>query len=166
MTAITGTGIYDDLATVYQLGVVVSGFEPVDMMQSVLMLVEQIESGAPKVEVQYNRVVHNQGNKIAQQMMDEVFEPGDDQWRGLGVIPKSGLRIRKEYSSFDAEMQLKVEVPVSTEPKGCMCGQILRGLKTPVDCRLFGNKCTPAEPVGACMVSGEGTCATFYKYRS
>jgi len=166
VSAITGTEIYNDLAAVYKLGVVVSGFEPVDMMQSVLMLAEQIESGTPKVEVQYQRVVHTGGNKIARRILNEVFELRDDQWRGLGIIPKSGLKIRESLASFDAEKQFSVEVPPSTEPKGCICGQILRGLKTPVDCGLFGKKCTPSDPVGACMVSGEGTCATYYKYRS
>jgi hydrogenase expression/formation protein HypD len=165
VTAITGTAIYNELAEVCGLGVVVSGFEPVDMMQAILMLTEQIESGTPKVEIQYQRVVHTEGNKIAQQMLEDVFELRDDRWRGLGVIPKSGLGIREELSSFDAEKQFNVEVPESTEPKGCICGQILRGLKTPVDCGLFGKKCTPTDPVGACMVSGEGTCATYFKYR-
>jgi hydrogenase expression/formation protein HypD len=165
VTAITGTAIYNELAEVCGMGVVVSGFEPVDMMQAILMLTEQIESGTPKVEIQYQRVVHIEGNKIAQKMLNDVFELRDDRWRGLGVIPKSGLGIREELSSFDAEKQFKVEVPESTEPKGCICGQILRGLKTPVDCGLFGKKCTPTDPVGACMVSGEGTCATYYKYR-
>lgn len=166
VSAITGTAIFNELATVCGLGVVVSGFEPVDMMQAILMLVVQIEAGAPKVEIQYQRVVHSEGNKIAQRMLDDVFELRDDRWRGLGVIPKSGLGIRDEFSSFDAEKHFQVEVPESTEPKGCICGQILRGLKTPVDCGLFGKKCTPSDPVGACMVSGEGTCATYYKYRA
>jgi len=166
VSAITGTAIYNDLASVFGLGVVVSGFEPVDMMQSVLMLAVQIESGKSKVEVQYQRVVNSEGNKIAQQMLNEVFELRDDRWRGLGLIAKSGLKIRDNLSSFDAEKHFTVEVPESSEPKGCICGQILRGLKTPVDCGLFGKKCTPSEPVGACMVSGEGTCATYFKYRS
>jgi len=166
VSAITGTAIYDELASVCGLGVVVSGFEPVDMMQAILMLAVQIESGMPKVEVQYQRVVNTEGNKTAQRMLDEVFELRDDTWRGLGVIAKSGLKIRKNLSSFDAERNFNVVVPESTEPKGCICGQILRGLKTPVDCSLFGKKCTPSDPVGACMVSGEGTCATYYKYRS
>ncbi len=166
VSAITGTAIYNDLATVCGLGVVISGFEPVDMMQAVLMLAAQIDAGAPKVEIQYQRVVQAEGNLKAQQLLIDVFELRDDQWRGLGMIPKSGLKIRDEYSIFDAETQFKVEVPESTEPKGCICGQILRGLKTPVDCGLFGKKCTPTDPVGACMVSGEGTCATYYKYRS
>ena len=166
VSAITGTAIYDDLASVCGLGVVVSGFEPVDMMQSVLMLTMQIESGTPAVEVQYQRVVHSGGNMVAQKVLKDVFELRDDSWRGLGIIPLSGLKIREELSSFDAEKQFSVDVPQSTEPKGCICGQILRGLKTPVDCPLFAKKCTPSDPVGACMVSGEGTCATYYKYRS
>jgi len=165
VSAITGTAIFDELASVFGLGVVVSGFEPVDMMQAILMLVIQIESGKQRVEVQYQRVVHTEGNKTAQRMLEEVFELRDDQWRGLGMIPKSGLKIREKLKAFDAEVQFNVEVPASTEPKGCICGQILRGLKTPVDCQLFGKKCTPSDPVGACMVSGEGTCATYYKYR-
>jgi len=166
VSAITGTAIYDELASVCGLGVVVSGFEPVDMMQAILMLAIQIESGSPKVEVQYQRVVHVDGNKMARLALGEVFELRDDKWRGLGIIPQSGLRIRDAYSLFEAEKQFNVDVPESTEPKGCICGQILRGLKTPVDCGLFGKKCTPSDPVGACMVSGEGTCATYYKYRS
>ena len=165
VSAITGTAIFDELASVFGLGVVVSGFEPLDMMQAILMLVIQIESGKQRVEVQYQRVVHTEGNKTAQRMLEEVFELRDDQWRGLGMIPKSGLKIREELKDFDAAIQFDVEVPASTEPKGCICGQILRGLKTPVDCQLFGKKCTPSDPVGACMVSGEGTCATYYKYR-
>jgi hydrogenase expression/formation protein HypD len=165
VSAITGTAIFDELALVCGLGVVVSGFEPVDMMQAILMLVIQIESGKQRVEVQYQRVVHPEGNKTAQRMLEEVFELRDDQWRGLGMISKSGLKIRETLKAFDAEVQFNVEVPPSTEPKGCICGQILRGLKTPVDCPLFGKKCTPSNPVGACMVSGEGTCATYYKYR-
>ena len=166
VTAITGTAIYSDLASVYRLGVVVSGFEPADMMMAILMLADQIENGCQKVEVQYNRVVQNDGNKLAQQIMNEVFEPGDDLWRGLGMIPESGLKIREKFSLYDAEKQFSIEVPPSTEPKGCICGSILRGLKTPLDCGLFAKKCTPSDPVGACMVSGEGTCATYFKYRS
>ena len=166
VTAITGTSIYNDLASVYGLGVVVSGFEPADLMQAVLMLAIQMESGTPKVEIQYQRVVHYKGNILAQQLLDEVFVHSDDSWRGLGMIPDSGLKIRENFSSFDAEKQFTVNVPESVEPKGCMCGQILRGIKTPEDCTLFGKKCSPSHPVGACMVSAEGTCATYYKYRS
>jgi hydrogenase expression/formation protein HypD len=166
VSAITGTAIYNDLSSVYKLGVVVSGFEPADMMQAILMLAVQIESSSPKVEIQYHRVVHPEGNKIAQKLLKQVFELKDDRWRGLGIIPDSGLKIRETFSVFNAEKQFTVNVPEPVEPKGCICGLILRGLKTPNDCRLFAKKCTPSDPVGACMVSGEGTCATFYKYRS
>ena len=166
VSAITGTDIYNELASVYGLGVVVTGFEPSDLMHAILMLAVQIESMTQKVEVQYQRVVHKEGNKIAQKLLNEVFVPGDDSWRGLGIIPLSGLKIRDDFSSFNAEKHFHVEIPESKEPKGCICGQILRGLKTPDDCPLFAKKCTPSDPVGACMVSGEGTCATYYKYRS
>jgi hydrogenase expression/formation protein HypD len=166
VTAITGTAIYNDLPKKFGLGVVVSGFEPVDMMQAILMLVDQIETGKPKVEIQYQRVVQKRGNPIAQRFLRQVFELKDEQWRGLGLIPESGLKIRSAFASFDAEKEFPVDIPVAPEPKGCICGLILRGLKTPNDCKLFAKKCTPSDPVGACMVSGEGTCATYYKYRS
>jgi hydrogenase expression/formation protein HypD len=166
VSAITGTAIYNDLVNIHRLGIVVAGFEPADLMQAILMLVMQIENGYPKVEVQYKRVVQDQGNKIAKALMNEVFELRDDQWRGLGLIPVSGLKIRKTFSEFDVEQHFTVSVPEATEPKGCICGLILRGLKTPTDCPLFATTCTPSDPVGACMVSAEGTCATFYKYRS
>ncbi len=165
VSAITGISIYKDLALVHRLGVVVSGFEPADMMQAVLMLTEQIESGTPKVEVQYHRVVNPAGNLMAQKVLKDVFEFRDDHWRGLGMIPKSGMEIVEKYSAHDAEKHFRIDVPESTEPKGCICGIILRGLKKPTDCPLFAKKCTPTDPVGACMVSGEGTCATYYKYR-
>ena len=166
VTAITGTSMYEELPSVHGLGVVVSGFEPADLMQSVLMLATQVESGSPKVEIQYGRVVSKEGNTFAGKIMNEVFECRDDNWRGLGIIPDSGLRIRHAYASFDAERQFNVNVGESVEPEGCICGDILRGLKTPPDCRLFARKCTPSDPVGACMVSGEGTCSTYYKYRA
>ena len=166
VTAITGTSIYEKLVTNYGLGVVVSGFEPVDLMQAILLLVKQFEAGQPIVDSQYKRVVHKEGNIIAQRILDQVFELKDESWRGLGMIPLSGLKIKPDFSAFDVEVQLPIYVPFVPEPKGCICGLILRGLKTPFDCKLFGKKCTPADPVGACMVSGEGTCATYYKYRS
>lgn len=166
VTAITGTSMYEDLPSVHGLGVVVSGFEPADLMQSVLMLASQVESGSPKVEIEYRRVVSKEGNTFARKIMNEVFEYRDDNWRGLGIIPESGLKIRNAYSSFDAERKFNVVVRESAEPKGCICGDILRGLKIPPDCNLFARKCTPSDPVGACMVSGEGTCSTYYKYRA
>jgi hydrogenase expression/formation protein HypD len=166
VSAITGTSIYNDLAVVNRLGVVITGFEPVDLMQAILMLVNQVEAGNPRVEIQYQRVVQSTGNKIAQELLALVFEPKDDRWRGLGIIPLSGLKIRDEFSSFDAEKHFNLEIPEPADPKGCICGSILRGIKTPGDCPLFATACTPSDPVGACMVSGEGTCGTYFKYRS
>jgi hydrogenase expression/formation protein HypD len=166
VSAITGTTIYNDLPKRYGLGVVITGFEPVDLMLAILMLVRQFESKDPKVEIQYQRVVHVEGNKIAQALLTKVFELKDDRWRGLGIIPGSGLKIRSAFADFDAEKHFTVHVPEPVDPKGCICGSILRGLKAPNECRLFATVCTPSDPVGACMVSGEGTCATYYKYRS
>jgi hydrogenase expression/formation protein HypD len=165
VTAITGISMYNNLVSKHGLGVVVAGFEPADIMHAVLMLAGQIESGSPAVEVQYRRVVNNEGNIAARKILEEVFEYRDDTWRGLGKIQESGLGIGKKYSSFDAENHFSTDVPEAVEPLGCICADILRGLKTPRNCSLFGGRCTPSDPVGACMVSTEGTCATYYKYR-
>jgi hydrogenase expression/formation protein HypD len=164
VTTITGTAIYEPIVEKYKLGCVVCGFEPVDILQTILMLVEQFENGNPKVEIQYKRVVKPEGNLIAQHLMNDVFELRNDWWRGLGEIPGSGLRPNEKYALYDAERMIKVEVPETVEPKGCICGEILKGLKSPNDCKLFGKGCTPDDPVGACMVSSEGSCAAFYKY--
>lgn len=166
VSAIAGISMYSELASVYGLGVVVSGFEPVDIMQSLLMLAIQIESASPKVEVQYKRVVNRNGNDVAKRILKQVFEYRDDNWRGLGMIPRSGLGIKDDFSSFNAEKKFIINVPESSEPKECICGEILRGIKTPDQCSLFAKKCSPSAPVGACMVSGEGTCSTYYRYRS
>jgi hydrogenase expression/formation protein HypD len=165
VSAITGSGIYDELALNYGLGVVISGFEPLDIMQSILMLVKQIEEGKPQVEIQYKRVVNREGNKIAQELISRVFRTADDSWRGLGKIASSGLSLAEEYREFDPAGQFHITVPETLETKGCICGDILRGLKTPPDCVNFSKGCTPVNPMGACMVSSEGTCATYYKYR-
>jgi len=146
------------------MGVVISGFEPVDLMQSIYMLVQQIEDNDPKVEIQYTRVVKPEGNIIAQQMLDEVFEYRDDWWRGLGILKNSGLKINKKYESYDAEKMIEVEVEPTIEPKGCICGLILKGEKNQKNCGLFGSTCTPSDPVGACMVSSEGACQAYYLY--
>ncbi len=165
VSTITGKGIYEDIPAKYGLGVVISGFEPVDLMETVLMLVRQIESGTPKVEIQYKRVVKPEGNLKAQQMLKEVFELGDDWWRGLGVLEKSGLKIRSKYAAYDAEANISAEGMVALrEPKGCICGEILKGLKKPKDCSLFAKVCTPRDPVGSCMVSSEGACQAYYLY--
>jgi len=164
VSSITGVEIYRFLPDQYRKGVVVSGFEPLDLMQSILLLVKQYENNTPMVENQYRRVVRPEGNRKALELLDEVFEPVDDHWRGLGVIPDSGLQPRPEYSRFDARKHFSLSEKDSQEPKGCICGEILKGLKTPKDCPLFNTACTPDNPVGACMVSGEGSCAIVYKY--
>ena len=164
VSTITGDGIYQNIPKKFGMGVVISGFEPVDLMQSILMLVKQIENNDPKVEIQYTRIVKPEGNIKAQQMLDEVFEYGDDWWRGLGVLKNSGLKIREKYAMHDSEKMIEVEVEPTIEPKGCICGEILKGVKSPKDCKLFATVCSPSNPVGACMVSNEGSCAAQYLY--
>lgn len=164
VTTITGTGIYEFLVREYGKGVVVTGFEPLDLMQAVLRHVIQAESGNPVLENQYTRVVKPEGNRKALALLDRIFKPEDDYWRGLGMIPLSGLRLREEFRSRDAMLHFAIREKESTEPKGCICGDILKGVRQPSDCLLFNRLCTPGNPVGACMVSGEGSCAIAYKY--
>jgi hydrogenase expression/formation protein HypD len=164
VSTITGSGIYENIPKKYGLGVVISGFEPTDLMQSILMLVKQLESNNPRVEIQYTRAVKPEGNLKAQQMLDEVFEYGDDWWRGLGVLKNSGLKIRKAYEKHDAEKMIEVDVETTKEPKGCLCGEVLRGITKPKECPLFGKICTPSNPIGSCMVSNEGSCQAYYLY--
>jgi hydrogenase expression/formation protein HypD len=164
VTTITGTSIYKNIPEKFGLGCVVSGFEPVDLLTAIMMLVEQIENKDPKVEIAYKRVVKPEGNIKAQEILDEVFELRDDWWRGLGVLPKSGLKIREKYQMHDAEVMVPVEVEPVKEWKGCICGEVLKGLKNPKECKLFGKVCTPTNPVGACMVSNEGSCHAYYRY--
>jgi len=157
--------MYSPLIEKYRISVVVSGFEPVDLLQSILMLVNMNEEGRFGMEIQYKRAVTREGNMKARAMANQVFEPYDDEWRGLGVIPKSGLKIRKEFSQFDAAHNFDISIKAAPEPKGCICGEVLRGLKNPDQCGLFGRVCTPVNPIGACMVSGEGACQAWYQYR-
>jgi len=128
------------------------------------MMVEQVEQGRPAVEVQYTRAVSAEGNPKARGVMDEFFEPAPSDWRGIGVIPDSGLVIRERYAAYDALKNFEVDIPEPREPKGCSCGEVLIGKITPPQCRLFAKACTPDNPVGACMVSYEGSCAAYYKY--
>ncbi|MFH1943155.1 MAG: hydrogenase formation protein HypD [bacterium] len=165
VSAIIGSKPYEFLARDFGIGCVVTGFEPLDILQGVLMLVEQKRSGRPRVEVQYSRVVKPEGNPTAVEIIGEVFEPCDSEWRGIGSIPNSGLKIRDSYEAWDAEVQIPVEVEPTHEPKGCLCGQILQGRAKPPACRHFGKTCTPGNPVGPCMVSSEGTCAAYFKYK-
>ena len=165
VSVITGTGIYRSIVDDFNLGCVVSGFEPLDILQSIFMLVNQIENNRPALENQYTRAVKTEGNKKAQSMMYNVFEHTDDWWRGIGIIPDSGLSLKSEFKSFDARNLFTPLIRTESEKdKGCICGEILKGVKTPADCPLFNNVCTPVDPVGACMVSGEGSCATWYRY--
>jgi len=164
VSTITGTAIYKYIPEKFGLGCVIAGFEPVDLLQAIYMLVHQVENNEPKVEIQYKRVVKPEGNLIAQGYLNEIFELGADWWRGLGILENSGLKIREKYRAHDAEANIFVEVEPTREDKGCICGEILKGLKKPKDCKLFAKACTPADPVGACMVSHEGSCAAFYRY--
>lgn len=165
VSTITGSHIFDFIPEQFQLGVVISGFEPLDLMQSILMLIRQHETGNPSVEIQYSRVVKPEGNLKAQQMLEEVFEPTDDWWRGLGVLKDSGMGIREKYADFDASKLFAPSIEPTREEKGCICGEVLKGLKKPIECRLFDKVCNPADPVGACMVSNEGACHAWYRYK-
>ncbi len=164
VSAVIGADAYRRLAEERGVPCVVTGFEPADVMQGVAMLVRQAVAGESRVEIQYRRVVKPEGNRRAQEVLAEVFTPCDAAWRGIGVIPGSGLAIREEYAAFDAEKAFPVEVEAPREHPECRCGEILRGKVSPFDCPLFAMVCTPESPVGACMVSSEGTCAAAYKY--
>ncbi|MDQ7825683.1 MAG: hydrogenase formation protein HypD [Candidatus Eremiobacteraeota bacterium] len=165
LSVITGTSLYEFLPEEHGIACVVSGFEPLDILQSLLMLVRQVRHRSPLVENQYIRVVKKEGNRKAMALIAKVFREGPSRWRGIGDIPASGLSLAGEYRDFDALEKLPVSIDEPREKEGCLCGMILRGLRTPRECPLFARACTPEEPVGACMVSSEGTCAAWYKYR-
>jgi len=164
VSAIIGSHPWEFIARDYGIPCVVSGFEPLDILQCVDMLVAQVEKGESKVEIAYRRGVRPEGNQQALRLMDEVFEPCPAQWRGIGEVASSGLRLREQYQRFDAELAFDIDPGPTCEPSGCICGDILRGVKEPLDCRLFGKACTPEYPVGPCMVSSEGSCAAYYLY--
>ena len=163
VSAIIGSKPYNFITTQYKVPSVICGFEPLDILQSIYMLVKQIEDGRAEVEIQYERVVKPEGNKIALDKIDEVFKLVDSNWRGIGNIPLSGLEIKDKYEQFNAR-KFEVEIEETKEPRGCRCGEVLRGVITPTECPLFREACTPENPQGACMVSTEGTCAAYYKY--
>ncbi len=164
VSSIIGLDPYRFLAEEYHVPSVITGFEPVDILQGVLMLVTQLAEERAEVEIGYTRGVPEQGNPTARALIEEVFEPVDAEWRGIGVIPGTGLALRDEFAAYDA---LK-RVPVSPEPPkeipGCQCGEVLRGIVLPYECRLFGTACVPEHPAGPCMVSSEGSCAAYYRY--
>ncbi len=164
VSTILGAKAWEPLAKDYDLACVVAGFETADLLNGLILLAKQVAEQDFKVENTYTRAVSYEGNARAMQMVDEIFEPADTQWRGLGIIPKSGLKIKEKYADFDAEVRLQIEIPQVEEAKGCKCGEILKGLKTPRECPLFAKRCTPANPIGPCMVSSEGTCAAYHKY--
>ncbi|WP_261517854.1 hydrogenase formation protein HypD [Campylobacter lanienae] len=164
VSVITGSRIYEELANEFKTPIAVSGFEPLDLMDSILNLVNQHENGTHKVYNEYARVVSKDGNLKAKELIDRYFQPCDFEWRGLGVIKDSGLRLRDEFSYLDAKKYFNVEVGESKESKACICGEILRGKAKPYDCKVFGKVCNPQNPIGSCMVSGEGACAAYYKY--
>ncbi len=164
VSAIIGSHPWEFIARDYGIPCVVSGFEPLDILQCVDMLVEQVENGESRVEIAYRRGVRPEGNQQALRLMEQVFEPCPAWWRGIGEVAHSGLKLRKKYQRFDAEVAFDIEPGPTSEPSGCICGDILRGVKTPADCRLFGKACTPEYPVGPCMVSVEGSCSAYYLY--
>lgn len=156
---------YEELVREFRVPIVVGGFEPVDLLEAILMLVRQLENGEARVENQYARSVTRPGNVPAQQMIENVFECADQKWRGIGVIPESGLRLRPEFAAHDAEKVFGMAELSVEEPAECISAQVLKGLKKPVDCPEFACRCTPESPLGAPMVSAEGACAAYFRYR-
>jgi hydrogenase expression/formation protein HypD len=165
VSVVIGSDPYARFAREYRKPVVIAGFEPLDVLQAILMLVRQVNDGRAEVENEFTRAVTPQGNLNAQQVMDDVFELRDAfEWRGLGTMPLSALRIRERYRAFDAEDRFGLSDRTVPDNKACECGAILRGVKRPQDCAIFGTVCTPENPVGSCMVSSEGACAAHYTY--
>jgi hydrogenase expression/formation protein HypD len=164
VSTVIGARPWESVAHDYHIPGVISGFEPLDVLQAVSMLVAQVEGGEAGVEIAYRRGVRSEGNPEALRVMAQVFETAPARWRGLGEIAESGLRLRGEYQEFDAERAFDIVTEPAREPEGCICGEILRGVKMPLDCCLFAKACTPEHPVGPCMVSSEGSCAAHYLY--
>ena len=165
VSIVIGYGPYEPFAARFGKPVVISGFEPLDVMQSIAMLVRQVNEGRAEVENQFTRAVTRQGNLRAQQVVGEVFEPRRSfEWRGLGEVPASALKVRPAFAAFDAEARYALGYTPVPDHKQCECGAILRGVKTPTDCKLFATVCTPENPMGSCMVSSEGACAAHFTY--
>ncbi len=165
VSTIIGLRAWDFLPQDYGIPIVVSGFEPVDILLAVKMLVEQVVQGKAMAENGYNRSVRPEGNLAALGIMHQVFQPDDAAWRGFGILPGSGMGIRPEYQQFDARMRFTIPDIPSREPPGCRCGEVLRGVIEPPECPLFARACTPAKPLGPCMVSDEGACAAHFLYQ-
>jgi hydrogenase expression/formation protein HypD len=162
--AVMGYSDYEPISAKYRVPIVVSGFEPIDIIQGTLMTIRQLETGRAEVENQYSRVLNREGNQAAQNLVCNVFEVSDRNWRGVGTIPKSGYRLRSEFAAYDAEKLFDVQGIDTREPAICISGEILRGIKKPHDCPAFGAACDPQHPLGATMVSAEGACAAYYTY--
>ncbi len=165
VSVITGARAYESVCAEHHIPCVITGFEAADMARAINMILRQISNKQAMVEIEYTRSVTMEGNTTAQDLCAEVFEKSDAQWRGLGTIPDSGLKIRNNYAEHDAQNIFpEIQPPPSVNEQGCICGDILRGVRLPTDCGLFSQKCTPSSPIGACMVSSEGTCAAYFKY--
>jgi hydrogenase expression/formation protein HypD len=164
VSTIIGLPPYGFVATEYKKPAVVTGFEAGEIIEGILMIVRQISLGKALVENAYTSVVKTEGNPRAVEILNDVFEPADSYWRGIGVLPGTGLKLREKYRQFDAEERFHPESTGIAEPELCSCGDILRGVKVPTECPLFGTGCTPESPVGPCMVSTEGSCSAYYKY--
>ncbi len=166
VSTIIGTKPYKFIPEKYNVPCAVTGFEARDILSGIAILLKQIMEGKASVEIEYKTVVKEEGNPKAMQFIDDIFEPADSNWRGIGVIPGSGLKLRDKWKHRDAEKVFSLDVPEIAEPRGCQCGLVLRGIKMPNECPLFAKICTPDKPVGACMVSSEGSCAAYYRYRA
>ena len=164
VSTIVGSNEYRFIPEDYGIPCAVSGFEPADILMGFISILKQIEEGRPSVENTYLRSVRPEGNIVAKAIMKEVFVPCDSEWRGIGVIPDSGLDLAPDYMDFDIRRKVKIEIEEPVEYSGCRCGDVLKGLVLPPECPLFGKVCTPENPVGACMVSSEGSCSAYYKY--
>src|ERR1044071_9623091 len=165
VSTVVGTRCYDFVPNDYGKPIVVSGFEPLDILQSAYMIVKQVIEGRAEIENQYSRVVLRDGNVKALEVIFDVFEPRDYfEWRGLGSIPHSGMKLRKKYAAFDAELKFAVPGLKIADPKACQCGEMLKGVMKPWECKVFGTACTPETPIGSCMVSSEGACAAYYNF--
>ena len=164
VSTIIGIEPYKFLAEKYGIPGVITGFEPLDVLQGIAMILRQLHEGRAEIEIAYARGVMAEGNPVARAAIDEVFETCTATWRGLGEIPGSGYRVREEFAQFDAVKRFAPEVEATQEPHGCRCGDVLRGIMTPNECPLFRKVCTPENPVGPCMVSSEGSCAAYFRY--
>ena len=164
VSTIIGQKPYEFIPMQYKKPSVITGFEAKEIIEGILMIVRQIAEKRSAVEIQYRTVVRPEGNPRAVELLDRYFEPADAYWRGIGVIPASGLKLREQYAAFDANRRFNPPASEASEPELCSCGDILRGVKIPTECPLFGTGCTPESPIGPCMVSTEGSCAAYYKY--